>query len=296
MNLKKYFYISILFHILGVLFILKSDIFSGRQTSKSYQEIAWVTLYSRDSLGKKSNGKSVKRIKTLQKFDFSETQSKIPLNRLGIQQVYDAKPDFKNHTSAISRSLPYTGTLSPEGYFKNLNKSPAYQIIYNKINAFLHYPEIFKQKKITGVVRARISISKEGRLLPETLKIESSSRYLKVLVSQTLKKAFQRPLHNFNQFFTKTFEVEARFKFEITEYADQILTQNNEQVYANQLWFYRFDRQSALQWSAGPLSGLGPIPIALDLLWIVDKVSSLFSKKTKVDPLMKYRQDPAYDR
>lgn len=224
-----------------------------------------------------------------------ETKAKNPsgiaLNRLGIKYHFSPS-NMATMPSAQSDAGTdrFTGPvdLATEG-----RQSPLFRNIYNKIDGVLVYPAELRKEKVQGIVNAKITFSKEGVLLTDQIKIDSSSKFLTVLVARTIRQAFEHPIADAPRYKSTTFAIDCTFNFEITEHNDAELAKSKTGVIVNQFQFYRSFQYSALQWQLGPLSGLGPFA-GLDVLWIPRKIAEALSNKAKIDPLQKYRDDPAW--
>lgn len=171
-----------------------------------------------------------------------------------------------------------------------------YRFIYQIIDQNLTYPFELRQRDIQGRVVLRLSFTKEGVLLRDRTEVVSaSSNYLRVHVQRMLRKLFLDPLPKPQRTFTGPFTLVCSFHFERTEHNEADLIAARRFIQKNNLYFYRQEHHSKLQWQLGPVSGLGIVPaLGVDLGGAFDQVGRLFSSRTKKDPLARYRDDPEW--
>jgi hypothetical protein len=180
------------------------------------------------------------------------------------------------------------------GVMKNTSR---FEILYNRIDEGLYYPEEFVDAGIEGNVTVQLSLAPDGTYQKRFSKVDSSSNFLRVFVLRILKKTLNEPLPStFAQAGRNTrlrllFQFEATRKENAMDASGKALDGSTKLgVRGDHLAFYRAGRLVG-QWKLGPVGGYGP-GIGLDAGWLWDKVSELGSKKADIDPLDTYRQDP----
>ncbi|MBI4926088.1 MAG: hypothetical protein HY843_09205 [Bdellovibrio sp.] len=87
--------------------------------------------------------------------------------------------------------------------------------------------------------------------------------------------------------------INCSFRFDINYHGDADTIASQKWLSGNNLFFYKTFAKAVLSWKLGPLSGLGP-GVGLNPLWFIEQAKQLFSKKAKIDPLQKYRDDPEW--
>ena len=175
-----------------------------------------------------------------------------------------------------------------------IHDSALYRYVFREINQRLTYPDLFKQSLIDGRVEAKLVFSKDGEFLPDQSKFSAGSGFLRVSVIQNLRATFLSPIPKALRR-DRPFSVSCVFIFEVVEHADGETVRTKQVDDGGLLAFYRYYVHSKAQWDLGPFSGIAPIPfVGFSPLWVVDKVAELFSKKAKIDPFDKYRQDPEW--
>ncbi len=174
-----------------------------------------------------------------------------------------------------------------------------YHYIYDRIDEALDYPSELKEAGIGGVVRAELFFSPEGKFLTRASRIESGSRFLRVLVIRLLRHVFAG---NLPATFTRggrAVRCRCLFEFELIKGDDFALDTGTAVsgigVMGNHLAFHRTAGVFG-EWKLGPFAGnirsLMSGALAVDPGWFVDQAEKLTSNKARIDPLQKYRDDP----
>jgi hypothetical protein len=114
---------------------------------------------------------------------------------------------------------------------------------------------------------------------------------LKIHIIRVLRKLFSVEVLNFKVSNPKEIVVHCFFQFSFHSLRDETpdSVQKKNLLLGNKLFFYRSIYKSKLAWDLGPLHGSGPA-VGIDPFWF----GRLFSKKAKIDPLEKYRNDPEW--
>jgi hypothetical protein len=161
----------------------------------------------------------------------------------------------------------------------------------SRIETHLTYPSELKTQGIQGEVEAKVRFGPNGEYLErETERSLRGPPFLRVLVARTLRAALEEPAARLPD----GFALEARFKFLIAEGDDETIREAGNFALGRSLSFLRVHHESALEWELGPLSGLGPFTLGLDLSWAPRKIIEAASDRVEFDPLDSYRQDPAW--
>jgi hypothetical protein len=187
-----------------------------------------------------------------------------------------------------------------------------WEFIFKEIDENLYFPTEFIDNKITGSVDTTIWFSGDGAFLENETQFLADSNYLKVLVAKTLRKSFANPIPESKLLAHEKFSAHCHFLFEITQPTYSSFEKNYSLVLENDLHFYRHVQKSALIPTGGPFAGLnfvnagdqggkgrnGPgkaIVAGFDGLWLPNKIiAGLFPSTKSIDPLAKYREDPAW--
>ncbi|MGZ3698078.1 MAG: hypothetical protein ACXWP5_08085 [Bdellovibrionota bacterium] len=200
-----------------------------------------------------------------------------------------------------SAPAPGVKTIVPKEELGNVDKyfagrsNQLYQEIHARVDNELVYPKEFKDAFIDGSVKATLVFSKEGLLIRERSKFESSNPFLDVLVKRTLRRALESPLTAGAREAISGYEtsVECFFRFAIMEGDDEEVRKERNFVSAGHISFFRLFQHSKLQWKAGPIEALGPLA-GINPDWFVDKYNELIRGHAKIDPLDKWRDDPEW--
>ena len=169
----------------------------------------------------------------LHHFYLKNKKSKLKLNRLGV--------DFQFKSNKHNQSNRNNSTLKLNGINLTEDSKTAYlyQYIYNLIDQNLTYPAEFYANNIKGTANTVIVFSKNGDYLKDKTKINSTSRYLSVLVRHTLNNALQSLPQNLAKKISKSFQLTCTFTFEITEHNDPVLIAANKSIIDKKFLFYR---------------------------------------------------------
>lgn len=158
--------------------------------------------------------------------------------------------------------------------------------VFERIEERLTYPSVFKSSKLTGTVKAKIYFNSKGHYLEDISHFEGIN-YLKVLVAQTVRKAFQKRIMQRNR---------DRDGFYVTCFFDFRLVTNTNKVRESSisskfLYFYRqgFGGERGIDYLNKTASGVFN---TLSLLEYLPKSKNLKMKNNR--ELEKYRRDSAW--
>ena len=281
---SKNFLFSLLFHVIFAALVFLCLIEPRLALKKNEIEVEIIQTLPRSKFVVESFSKHSLTTKKL-------VRRNIPLSALGIKISTSPTTTTQNDIQAsVERFESTEGITDFKQADKDLN---LHQHIYETIDRGLTYPTELAERRMEGSVRATIWFSENGELIPSKTQLDSNSNYLKIVVAQALRRAFREPIPKSKFKGTEPISVRCTFTFEITEHNDASIVASKKKLLGNRLSFYRNYQKSALQWDLGPLHGLGPIP-QVDVLWLPEKIGELFSKKAKIDPLDKYRDDPEW--
>ena len=192
----------------------------------------------------------------------------------GKSEVPNGAPDFKQESASY----------------------PAYRFIFDRIDANLTYPDVFKkpENQFTGWVDAKIKLDANGKFDEPSSTFDSDSRFLRVTAIQAVRKglAHELPAECLKKLKGNRLIV-ATFHFEKVEPKDMFQQEAKAYQLGAQLNFHRFFVRPEIAWDVGPIHGIGPIP-RLDILWFFKKAADAFDQDAKFDPLDAYRNDPAW--
>ena len=216
---------------------------------------------------------------------------RVPLKNLGISFLGLAKKELQSFPSDNGSE-----TLSGGDAFQAVSDPnyALYQFIYQTIDSQLTYPQEFTDAGFQGTVYAKLYFDENGKYDRSQSEFQYIDSYLKVNVIRALRKIQDNPVPKVLNKLNKPFYLNSSFHFYQTENGNKTFTQYKKLILGHQLFFYRSNARSKLQWDLGPLHGFGPIGIGLDILWFLKKGEELLSKKVKIDPLQKYRDDPEW--
>ncbi|MBI2711733.1 MAG: hypothetical protein HYX41_02555 [Bdellovibrio sp.] len=289
-----YFLASLLWHVVTFLALVLWDqnILKNKATVAS----RWIDVSVVRSLPENSRVRHHQR-----SAPSSSVQPTVSLSNLGVPLSGVTK---QNHLGSLSDFNGPDLDLSSESGFQagdalavaTEKSSSIFRYLYERIDQNLSYPNEFVESGFQGPVTARIFLDEEGAWESSTSVIKGAQPYLRVPVVRALRRALMEPVPE--NIWGKKKErrfIDCLFRFEITQNGDESLLEKRRFVSGRKLFFYRSVYVSKLQWSAGPLSGLGPFSVGFDPTWLVSQAAGLFSKKAKIDPLQKYRDDPAWN-
>ncbi len=161
--------------------------------------------------------------------------------------------------------------------------------VQSRVEALLSYPSELIAAQKTGEVSVEIEFDRNGALLPQRTRYRFDDRYLKVHVARVLRRAFRDAGPVAGRKFA------LRFRFYFSENGNPEFHERMRVAARGSIHFARWVHRSSLQWSVGPVSGLGPLPaIGINPMWFVEKAKDLLSNDAKIDPLDRYRMDPAW--
>ena len=243
---KSYFIcilISALFHgvLLSLLNIANLKTYRPTDYSKPLRSPVLVELMDIQKL--KSLPKDLKPIKSkkkkgkLQKKVESKSQiTKLSFKKLSLGTGASVAYKFNRPDTAklVGVFGDGTGTTSKIDH----GGGSIFQYLYQYIGSNVEYPKIFRDKGIEGYVTVRVVFDKKGKYLQALSQIHSSSGYLKVLTSRTLKRIFQKPLP-FDLSFVKHkyFLTDATFQFKASPDLDEDFVLANTFVSGRHLMF-----------------------------------------------------------
>jgi len=229
-------------------------------------------------------------------FNPKSTARRIRLKDLGIQidGPGNFSKKFESEDEAIG-SRERTGLGQDDGVqiVKDRNIG-LYEFIYQQIDSNLVYPSEFVSAQIEGTVESKLYFDQNGKYQRSKSEFRTPYDYLRVLILRTLRRALAEAVSDQVNKLKKPFYLHCVFRFYIVQNNDQGLIQAQKMITGNSLTFYRSFYKSKLEWELGPFQGLGPFAVGFSPLWIFEKGKDLISKRIKVDPLEKYRNDPEW--
>lgn len=169
--------------------------------------------------------------------------------------------------------------------------------VYNKSDRVLGYPGAFIKHGIQGQATAYMRFDREGRFDRSRLEVVSDSPYLKVYVYRLLEKTFVDDVipENFRNW-EKELQVSAQIRFSFVETGAKIEVLHR--IAGKRIYFNRTHAKSRMQWKAGPLAGMGPFAIGLDVLWFARKakeVKDTIDNRIPKNDLFEYENDPLFN-
>jgi hypothetical protein len=173
---------------------------------------------------------------------------------------------------------------------------PSYRLhryIYDRINSQLLFPSELREAGLQGKVNSQIYFDSQGHYIRARSSFQSDNPYFKVLVIRVLRQALSEQLPRTVYRIKTSFELKCSFSFALTEQGNAELAETQRGMVGKSLFFYRNFHHTILAWNVGPFSGTGPT-LGFNPVWLFQKGSEIFSKKAKIEPLQKYRDDPEW--
>lgn len=171
--------------------------------------------------------------------------------------------------------------------------SGAMSWVYRKTERVLGYPNEFIKHEIQGSVVARISFDHDGRFDPSRIAVDSDSPYLRVYVYRLLEKTFfDDPIPPNFRNWQDRLNVICQVHFVFTE--TTVSFDIEQKIAGNRMFFAKKHPKSKLDWKLGPLGGMGPFAVGVDLLWFARKAKEATSHHVEIDDLAPYKNDPLF--
>lgn len=196
----------------------------------------------------------------------------------------------KNREKVQFNMLRYTPSkdteLGPGFTQADASKSSEVYEIFKRIEERLTYPDILKSSKFTGIVKAKIYFNSKGQYLENVSRFEGMN-YLKVLVAQTIREAFQQRIMQKNKD-RDGFYVTCFFDFRLVTNMNKV---RESGVSSKFLYFYKqgLGGERGMDYLNKTASGVFN---TLSLLQYLPKSKSLKMKNER--ELEKYRRDSAW--
>lgn len=209
----------------------------------------------------------------------------------------DLKSSTKEEQEDPSKAKPDSPARILHGHSKNF---AALKYFYDRIGAILTYPDEFRRSGYQGVVSGALYIEKNGDIRWNKDDFVSSNRFLRVHALRTLRRLQKETIPDtyLRSLFAdgaKRIEVFLNFDFSFSENENPAVLGSKNYVAENSFFFFRHHYRSKLQWELGPFEGIFPVPsVGFNPLWIYEKVHAALSKKPKLDPLARYKEDPDF--
>jgi hypothetical protein len=225
------------------------------------------------------------------------SRGKIPLLAPG-----SADPDSAKATSGEPDGDP--GVAEGDGIegrggniLGQMKRTAADQVLYERIDEVLDYPDELKEAGAEGTVKAELRFDSEGNFLKKDSRLAAASRFLRVHVMRVLRRAFAERLPE--TYVRGGLRVRCLFEFDLIQrdgvFSDDSHALTGIAVRGNYLGFRRTGKRFG-EWKLGPFAGdlrsIAGGALGIDPGWFVDQVTKLTSNKAAADPLQKYRDDP----
>lgn len=190
------------------------------------------------------------------------------------------------------------------GPLAQVGKTVPLNWLYQEIDSAFSYPEEFAEAGIEGTVHIQVQFDREGTPQINRAKFRSSSNYLYVLVDRVFRSRFaDLPPGRKKQVAGITlrcvFILELRRAtngFDSSQIAHRG-SGTQQGALGSNFSFYRSKRVVG-EWKLGPFSGYAIFPaVAIDPTWFITQVEKAVDDikgKAPIDPLQKYRDDPAW--
>lgn len=304
---KKYiligFFISILLHGALLLILRLVEI----PSLQNYVEV-----------GKKSNYIGINLFNKIEKKvsnSFDQTFKNSNHQKEKIKSNPDQKISFQNLNLSNGPSIGKESYALTQEYHDSIGKfgdkleggnyledgdNSIYAYLYKYIGTHIYYPRNFREKEIEGYVTIRIVFDKKGNYLHDLSKVNSNSRYLKVLMSRTLKSIFKDPL-TFDLHFVKQkyFIVDAKFIFNANPDNDKDYISSN--AFSSGHSFNYLIQNDSVAILGLRKNNEGVIRLGLNYedfgQWMSDSLTSAGKsrKQFRERELETYKDDPAWD-
>jgi len=176
--------------------------------------------------------------------------------------------------------------LQPSFKHADASKNSRVYEVFERIEESLTYPRVFKSSKFTGTVKAKIYFNSKGHYLEDISHFEGMN-YLKVLVAQTIRKAFHEKIMQKNRD-RDGFYVTCFFDFRLVTNTNKV---RESSVSSKFLYFYRqgYGGERGIDYLNKTASGIFN---TLSLLEYLPKSKNLKMKNNR--KLEKYRRDSAW--
>lgn len=157
---------------------------------------------------------------------------------------------------------------------------------FEEIDSALHYPQEFLDNSIGGKVDAELFFEGGRTYIEARSRVRSNSPYLRVHVLRIVRSVFPEPVLWAREG-KKDLILICEFKFDLSRSKASAVQQG---IKPRMLVFYRYGKMPG-EWKLGPLRGVGMMPaVGIDPNWFVEQIT----RKSDLDPLEKYRRDPAW--
>lgn len=203
------------------------------------------------------------------------------------------KPTMNGPSLGSANSEGSWGAQSSESIVK-AKSSGAVAWVYKKTEQVLGYPMAFTKHEIQGSVNAHISFDARGRFDLSRLDVTSDSPYLRVYVYRLLEKTFfDDPVPAGFRNWKDRLNVDAQIRFTFVE--TMVKLELTHKIAGNKIYFAKNHPKSKMQWNLGPLAGMGPFGVGMNMLWFAQKAKEATSNHIPEDDLAEFRNDPLFN-
>ena len=207
-------------------------------------------------------------------------------------------------------------------------KSPILLYLFKRIDGALAYPGDLREAGYSGEVNAVLSFDQQGHWIESVEDVKANglmSRYFRIYLLHRHREIFSEPIpETIWKAEPQTLRIEVRFVFEIVapekvmgaqvgpqysasadpskfsevdmdggQSVERNVISGRQLLHGRKFSFYRVHLASPLAWKLGPITGYGVMPmVGINPGWFLDAASDLIHHRAKIDPLMKYREDP----
>lgn len=194
----------------------------------------------------------------------------------------------RSGTESDDPSVPPAGSV-----LGALRHSVLFDHLFERIDAAFYYPDEFKEASIQGEANAEIELTRNGEDIEVFYRVRSKSAYVRVFVIQRLREIFGRGVTARYIGSARRVLLKATFHLELIQ-SDAAVSKTHGGIYGTNLSFYRSAKAFG-EWSLGPIRGYGIAPsVAIDPSWLVKQYKNMVGKGPVEEPLLKYRNDPAW--